>query len=162
MSAAPLPSARVQFVDQNGYPLTGGSVTYYVPGTMAPKRTWSDLGMTAPNPATITLDNLGSCSVFGLGSYRQVVTDQNGNLVWDNETQTLPYASAAADALDSAVNTVLEQVGESAATDLSNVSASHFAAKIDFTQLTNAQLEGLGTALTGAGVTLPTNAVYAT
>jgi hypothetical protein len=54
-----LPPAENQYVDANGAPLVGGSVSYYVPNTLTPKVTYQDPYGNTANPATITLDSVG-------------------------------------------------------------------------------------------------------
>lgn len=83
MSALPLPNARTQFIDADGAPLVGGQVFTYVPATTDPKTTWQDAGQTILNDNPIILDDLGSAIIYGDGSYRQLVLDVLGNLVWD-------------------------------------------------------------------------------
>jgi microcystin-dependent protein len=78
--------AAGQFIDSNGAPLAGGSVTFYVPGTTTAKDTWQDGGQTVLNTNPVTLDSLGSALIYGSGSYRQVVRDINGNIIWDQLT----------------------------------------------------------------------------
>lgn len=88
MSALPLPNGRAQFIDANGAPLVGGQVFTYVPTTTTPKSTWQDEGQTILNSNPIVLDDLGSASIWGGGSYRQIVYDVDGNLIWDQDTST--------------------------------------------------------------------------
>ena len=81
-----LPNARQQFLDVNQSPLVGGKVYMYLPNTTLAKTTWADQAATIPNPNPITLDGVGSASIWGQGLYRQIVTDSLGNVVWDGET----------------------------------------------------------------------------
>lgn len=83
-----VPNAQQQFTDQNGAPLAGGFVFMYVPGTTTPATTWTDPDLSAPNTNPIILDSAGRCQIWGSGpaSYRQVVQDSFGNLVWDQIT----------------------------------------------------------------------------
>lgn len=83
-----LPNARQTFYDVDGLPLVGGKVYLYVPLTTTPKNSWVDINLTTLNTNPIILDALGSASIFGSGQYRQVVTDVNGNLIWDAITVT--------------------------------------------------------------------------
>lgn len=86
--AALIPNARQQFLDSNGAPLVGGYVYMYVPGTTTPQNTWVDSGLTTLNQNPINLDSAGRCSMWASTgtSFRQVVTDLNGNLQWDQIT----------------------------------------------------------------------------
>lgn len=87
MSATLLPLAEIQLLDANGKPLAGGSVAYYIPNTTTFKATWQDPAQTILNTNPIILDGAGRAAVWGAGSYRQIVHDQFGNLVWDQITE---------------------------------------------------------------------------
>ncbi len=81
-----LPNASQQFCDSNGQPLAGGLVYFYVPGTSTPKNTWQDQGLTVLNVNPVVLNSAGRAIIWGSGSYRQLVTDVNGNSIWDQIT----------------------------------------------------------------------------
>lgn len=81
-----IPNGRQQFFNSNGGPLAGGTVTYYIPNTTTFKNTYQDDALTILNTNPIVLDGIGSCQAYGTGSYRQVLKDVNGNLIWDVET----------------------------------------------------------------------------
>lgn len=92
--ALPLPNGRQQFVDRNGQPLVNGTVEFYQPGGLVPKDTWQNFDATILNDNPLTLDALGSAVIWGIGRYRQIVKDQDGNQIWDEETAVLtdrPY-----------------------------------------------------------------------
>lgn len=78
-----LPNGKQHFDDNNGRPLVGGRVYYYIPNTSTPKNTWQDEAQTILNTNPIILDGRGECTAWGYGSYRQVVRDWLGNLIWD-------------------------------------------------------------------------------
>lgn len=84
-----IPIGKVRWTDGNGNPLVGGKVFFYVPGTTTPKNTWQDQGGTVLNSNPVTLDARGEAVVWGSGSYRQVVMDGSGNLIWDQVTADL-------------------------------------------------------------------------
>lgn len=84
--AALLPNAEQQFFNNNGQPLASGSVQFYVPGTSTPKTTWTSSGQTTNNLNPVPLDIGGKAIIYGQGSYRQVVKDVNGNVIWDQPT----------------------------------------------------------------------------
>lgn len=88
-TASILPPAKTTFVDQNGKPLTSGTVDFYVPGTTTRKTTWQDSAETIPNTNPVVLDAAGRALILGDGSYRQIVKDRNGNLIWDQVTSSL-------------------------------------------------------------------------
>jgi hypothetical protein len=86
---AQVPPGRVQFFDSNGNPLVGGTVAFYIPTTLTPKTTWQDSGGVTSNANPLTLDALGSAVIWGDGSYRQIVKDASGNVVWDAVTSSV-------------------------------------------------------------------------
>jgi len=88
-TASILPPAKTTFNDQNGKPLTNGTVDFYVPGTTTRKTTWQDSAESIPNTNPVTLDGSGRALILGDGAYRQVVKDRNGNLIWDQVTSSL-------------------------------------------------------------------------
>lgn len=87
-TASILPPAKTQILDDNGNPLVSGKVDYYIPGTTTRKTTWQDAGKTIPNTNPVTLDGAGRATMLGDGSYRQVVKDRLGNLIWDAVTSS--------------------------------------------------------------------------
>lgn len=87
-TASILPNAKTTFLDSNGHPLTAGQVFFYIPGTTTPKTTWQDAAETIPNTNPVILDGAGRALILGSGSYRQRVTDKNGNLIWDQVTSS--------------------------------------------------------------------------
>ncbi|WP_156440637.1 hypothetical protein [Burkholderia sp. MSMB1072] len=88
--ASILPNGKTQFVDQNGKPLANGTVTFYQVGTTTKKDTWQDPAMTQPNTNPVVLDSRGQATIWGDGSYRQIVNDKFGALIWDQTTSTNP------------------------------------------------------------------------
>lgn len=88
-----LPNGEQQFIDNNGAPLASGTVTFYVPGTTTLKNTWSNSSQTILNTNPIVLDSGGRAVIYGSGAYRQVVKDQNGNVIWDQLTSDTSSAS---------------------------------------------------------------------
>ncbi|OWV62592.1 hypothetical protein ATY75_12270 [Rhizobium sp. N122] len=84
--ASLLPTGETTFLDANGIPLASGTVEFYIPGTTTPKDTWQNASQTILNTNPVTLDSAGRAIIYGSGSYRQVVKDSLGNLVWDQET----------------------------------------------------------------------------
>lgn len=85
-AASLLPNGEQTFLDSSGTPLAAGSVTFYIPGTTIPKATYLDPDATINNTNPVILDAAGRAIIYGLGSYRQIVKDQNGNVVWDQLT----------------------------------------------------------------------------
>jgi hypothetical protein len=89
-----VPLGKAQWTDGDGNPLVGGNVYFYVPGTTTPKTTWQDQGGTTPNTNPVDLNARGEAIVWGNGTYRQMVYDVNGNLIYDVVTDT-PMSSSA-------------------------------------------------------------------
>ena len=89
MSGSLIPNAKQQFLDANGNPLAGGFVYYYIPGTTTFKNTYQNAALTILNSNPIILDSAGECIAYGVGTFRQIVTDVNGNLIWDQPTVSI-------------------------------------------------------------------------
>lgn len=89
MTAALLPNAKAQFIDSTGKPLVGGKVYFYIPNTSTLKDTYQDSAQTILNTNPVVLDANGQAIIWGVGTYRQVVYDQNGNLIWDQITEDI-------------------------------------------------------------------------
>ena len=53
----------IQFVDEDGKPLSAGTLTTYIAGTTTPVTTYKDWNQTL-NPSTITLDINGGCTII--------------------------------------------------------------------------------------------------
>ncbi len=85
-----LPNAMQAFTDSNGYPLAGGTVAFFVPGTDTPKDTWQDADQTIINSNPLTLDGSGRAIIYGIGVYRQIVYDSSNNTIWDQLTAAYP------------------------------------------------------------------------
>ena len=85
-TAALLPNGEQQFFDNNGNPLTSGTVDFYAPNTTNRMTTWQNAGETIVNTNPVILDAAGRAIIYGQGTYRQVVKDSIGNLIWDQNT----------------------------------------------------------------------------
>lgn len=83
-----IPPGEFQFTDQNGAPLAGGTVGFYVPNTLTPKATYLDPNLTTQNLNPIPLDSSGRAVIWGSGDYRQIVKDANGVVIWDQLTSS--------------------------------------------------------------------------
>lgn len=82
-----LPNGKQQFLDSNGEPLASGLVYFYVPGTTTPKNTWQNASQSILNTNPVVLDGSGQAVIYGVGSYRQIVRDVDGNLIWDQTVE---------------------------------------------------------------------------
>lgn len=94
--AQQLQNGKQQFIDGNGNPVAGGSVFYYLPGTLTLVNTYSDQTLTTPNANPVVLDAEGRASVWGSDGtyYRQIVKDALGNTIWDEVVGSL-YGDAS-------------------------------------------------------------------
>lgn len=114
--ASLIPVAKQQFTDNNGSPLAGGKVYTYFAGTTTPKPTYTDSTEATQNPNPIILDSRGEAAIFLNGSYKVVLQDANGSLIYsiDNVMATSAVASSAADAAASATSAAASATSASA------------------------------------------------
>lgn len=117
MTAALLPSGKLQFEDINGAPLVGGKVFFYFPNTFTPKDTWQDASQSILNTNPVILDSRGQAVIWGSGAYRQILKDADDNQIWD-QVAALP---------------TLDSVG-AMATDFSNRTADLVGTGVTFIQ----------------------------
>lgn len=110
-TAAILPNAVSQYFDNNGNPLSSGTVTTYVVGTSTLKTTWRDAAETIPNTNPVILDAGGKAIIYGDGNYRQVVKDRNGNTIWDAVTSAFGSGGATLLGDGNNVGTILSWSG---------------------------------------------------
>jgi hypothetical protein len=96
--ASLLPNGKQYFTDDNGKPLVGGMVDFYIPNTSTRKNTYQDQAQTILNTNPIVLDSRGEATIWGTGSYRQRLLDRHGNLIWDKITSDLSEAINALEA----------------------------------------------------------------
>lgn len=89
-----IPNGKATFLDQNGKPLTSGTVDFYIPNTTTRKTTYQDIDGTTPNTNPVVLDAAGRAIIWGTGNYRQVVKDKVGNLIWDVTTSASGSSSS--------------------------------------------------------------------
>lgn len=76
------PWIRQQFFDNNGDPLAGGFVYFYVAGsTSIFKNTYEDYLGSVNNENPVQLDSSGVAKIFGSGMYDVVIKDSNGVLI---------------------------------------------------------------------------------
>ena len=80
--ASQLPTGKQQYLDNSGVPLVGGKLFTYAAGTSTPKATYSDAAGTIPNANPVILDSRGEALVFWSGTYKVVLQDSLGNVIW--------------------------------------------------------------------------------
>src|SRR6185437_6913414 len=90
-----LPAPEIQFISAAGAPVAGGTVAFYVPGTSTPKDTYQDAGQTILNTNPVTLDAAGRAIIYGSGTYRVVLKDASGNLIYDQLSADTPVGGLA-------------------------------------------------------------------
>lgn len=83
-----LPNGKQQFIDGDGNPYALGLVYFYVPTTTTPKATYSDQAQMNLNTNPVVLDSDGRASIYGVGAYRQILLDVDGNTIWDQVVQS--------------------------------------------------------------------------
>ncbi len=96
MSATPTGAARY-FVRNptTDIPEVGASVYTYLAGTTTPATTWQDRNKAATNANPVVTVADGGCNIFGDGTYKFIVKDALGNLLY--ETDGLLLGSTAFD-----------------------------------------------------------------
>lgn len=70
--------------------LAGGTVGMFIPGTLTVKQTYQNASGTILNSNPIKLDSNGCAIIYGSGTYRQILSDSLGNVVWDQPTSVAP------------------------------------------------------------------------
>jgi hypothetical protein len=107
---APGAIPRVTFVDASGNPCAGCTLQSFAAGTTTPLPTFTDSTGTSQNTNPIILDASGGAFIwFGSNSYKLILKDALGNIIWtvDHVTSSgaLPCSSAnAVQSANSAVN----------------------------------------------------------
>lgn len=109
-AATLLPNGKQQFVNQNGAPLNGGLVYFYIPNTLTLKTTWQDAAKTIPNTNPVVLDALGQAVIYGAGQYRQILKDSLLNVLWDQLTQDVNGLLLGADNTWTGNNTFTQDI----------------------------------------------------
>lgn len=76
--------SRQQVSDDNGAPLPGALLNFYVTGTSTRKNTFSDAALTTANANPVVANSAGRFGDIFLssGSYKAVLTDASGNAIW--------------------------------------------------------------------------------
>jgi hypothetical protein len=78
---------QFQFLNALGLPLSGGSLYFYETGTTTPKNVYldDDFQTPAPNPVPLDAGGFLSVDVFTDGTYKEVLRDSSGNLIWEKD-----------------------------------------------------------------------------
>lgn len=76
------PQFNQQFFDDDGHPVSLGSLTFLVTGTVTPKDTYTTSERTTANANPLSLDAAGRCTFFlTSGGYDVVLKDANGTSI---------------------------------------------------------------------------------
>lgn len=100
-AASLLPNGKQQFFAADGTLCVGCKVYFYIPSTTTPKDTWTDSGATILNTNPVVTDSYGSAIIYGIGTYREILKDANGNTLWDTITADQVSLSASWSGLSS-------------------------------------------------------------
>lgn len=101
-AATLLPPGLNCYSTANGTPLAGGTVNFYIAGTLTPRAVWQDSGqVTAWAPTgqvalgSSSSANPGCALIYGSGVYRQIVKDSLSNTIFDQLTTSPAVAGVA-------------------------------------------------------------------
>lgn len=98
-------SPKFAVADSTGAPLASGKVYTYSAGTTTPKDTYADSGAVTPNANPVILDARGEATIYGVGTYKVVVKDSNGNTIYTVDNYAISGTVGTADITDGAVTT---------------------------------------------------------
>lgn len=96
-----------QYFDNDGVPLAGGKLFFYLAGTATPHPAYADFGVTIPLANPLTLDAAGRAPELFLDAtaYKQILQDKNGVEIWSADNIVPPTALRATDAYYSLTGT---------------------------------------------------------
>jgi len=88
------PVAIQQFCDNNGDPLAGGKLFFYLAGTTTPTPAYADVGLTTPLANPVILDAAGRAPELFLAAltYKQVLQNAAGVTIWTADNIVTPSA----------------------------------------------------------------------
>ncbi len=113
----------VQFLDNNGNPLSGGRLFTYVAGTTTPKATFTAEDGLTPNANPIVLDSSGRATLFIQGAYKFRLETSAGVLVRETDNvQSFEIASAATGPINWAA---ADTIPSASSIDLSAVTSNY-------------------------------------
>jgi hypothetical protein len=105
------PQPKLQFLDNNGVPLSGGKVYTYAAGTTTPLTTYTDYTGNTANSNPVILDSRGECSIWlGTSSYKFKLTTSTDVEVWTVDNISVLTSSANITFIESGTGAVTETV----------------------------------------------------
>jgi hypothetical protein len=105
------PQPKLQFLDNNGVPLSGGKVYTYAAGITTPLTTYTDYTGNTANSNPVILDSRGECSIWlGTSSYKFKLTTSTDVEVWTVDNISVLTSSANITYVESGTGAVTETV----------------------------------------------------
>jgi hypothetical protein len=105
------PQPKLQFLDNNGVPLSGGKVYTYTAGTTTPLTTYTDYTGNTANSNPVILDSRGECSIWlGTSSYKFKLTTSTDVEVWTVDNISVLTSSANITFVESGTGAVTQTV----------------------------------------------------
>jgi hypothetical protein len=105
------PQPKLQFLDNNGVPLSGGKVYTYAAGTTTPLTTYTDFTGNTANSNPVILDSRGECSIWlGTSSYKFKLATSTDVEVWTVDNISVLTSSANITFVESGTGAVTETV----------------------------------------------------
>jgi len=105
------PQPKLQFLDNNGVPLSGGKVYTYSAGTTTPLTTYTDFTGNTANSNPVILDSRGECSIWlGTSSYKFKLATSTDMEVWTVDNISVLTSSANITFVESGTGAVTETV----------------------------------------------------
>jgi hypothetical protein len=105
------PQPKLQFLDNNGVPLSGGKVYTYAAGTTTPLTTYTDYTGSTANSNPVILDSRGECSIWlGTSSYKFKLATSTDVEVWTVDNISVLTSSANITFVESGTGAVTQTV----------------------------------------------------
>jgi hypothetical protein len=105
------PQPKLQFLDNNGIPLSGGKVYTYAAGTTTPITTYTDYTGNTANSNPVVLDSRGECNIWlGTSSYKFKLATSTDVEIWTVDNISVLTSSANITFVESGTGAVTETV----------------------------------------------------
>jgi hypothetical protein len=105
------PQPKLQFLDNNGVPLSGGKVYTYSAGTTTPLTTYTDYTGNTANSNPVILNSRGECDIWlGTSSYKFKLATSTDVEVWTVDNISVLSSSANITFVESGTGAVSETV----------------------------------------------------